>query len=418
MSVLFLMNSFREGGTERQALQLARHLEEDGRFRVHIATLSADGALAPLVERLQPGAVLEYPFRSFYGLQMLWQLARCVAFIRRHQIQIVHTHGFYSNVFGMLAAALARTPVRIASKRETIGCRTRWQERAERIAFRLAHAVVVNCEAVRTQLIAAGVSGSRVVTIYNGVELGRITPQTRERGDALATLGLPSSPALKYVTLVANLRLRVKDHATFLRSAQRVRLEIPEARFLIAGDGALLPEMRSFAAQGGLGADAIFLGNCSHIAELLFISDVCVLSSVGEGFPNAVLEYMAAGRPVVATDVGGIAEAADDGHTAHLVPPGDEVSMADAIITLLRDPQRAREMGARARDAVLEKFSAARQRAQTLSLYESELRRARIRFEPASDTAAATPRESPATRSATFRHERSARAAAPAPDRR
>lgn len=418
MRVLFLLNSFHEGGTERQALQLARQLRENERFRVHVATLSADGALAPLVDRLQPEAVPEYRFRSFYGLQMRRQLARCVAFIRRHQIQIVHTHGFYSNVFGMLAAALARAPVRIASKRETIGCRTRWQERAERIAFRLADTVVVNCEAVRTQLIAAGVSASRVVTIYNGVEWGRIAPQTREPGDALATLGLPSTPALKYVTLVANLRLRVKDHTTFLRSAQRVRTEVPDARFLIAGDGPLLPEMRSFAAQLGLATDVIFLGNCSQIAELLFVSDVCVLSSIGEGFPNAVLEYMAAGRPVVATDVGGIAEAVDDGQTGRLVPPGDDASMADAIITLLRDPQRAREMGARAGDAVLEKFSAARQLAQTLSLYESALRRARIRFEPAPDTAAATPRESAAIRSVTLRHERSARAAAPAPDRR
>ena len=418
MSVLFLVNSFHEGGTERQAVHLARQLVENGRFRVHVATLNADGALAPLVAQLQLGELPEYALQSLYDLQMMRQLTRCAAFIRRHRIEIVHTHGFYPNVFGMLAATLARAPIRIASKRETSGCRTTWQSRAERIAFRFAHAVVVNCHAVRTQVIAAGMPASRVVTIYNSIEPARITPHTRERAEALTIVGLPPNPEIKYVTLVANLRLPVKDHGTFLRSAQRVRADIAHARFLIAGDGALLPEMRSFAARLGLESDVIFLGNCPHVAELLFVSDVCALSSIGEGFPNAILEYMAAGRAVVATDVGGIGEAVDDGRTGLLVAPGDDLSMANAISTLLRDPEMARRIGARAQAAVLEKFSAARQLAQTLWLYESELSRARHRLQPAPDRAAATPRERTATGSVPSRRGRSVRAAAPAPDRR
>ena len=392
LSVLFLVNSFDEGGTERQALHLARRLSERGGVRVHMATLNAGGALARLVAQLDVGAVPEYPLRSFVDLQMARQLARCAAFIRQHRVQIVHTHGFYPNVFGMLAATLARAPIRIASKREGIENRTAWQRRAERIAFRLAHAVVANCHAVRAQLMAAGVPASRILTIHNGIDPGRITPRTHDRAEALSMLGLAPTPELKYVTLVANLRLVAKDHGTFLRSAQRVRRETADTRFLIAGDGSLLADVRSFARRLGLERDVIFLGSCRYIAELLFISDVCVLSSVSEGFPNAVLEYMAAGRPVIATRVGGIPEAIDDGETGLLVAPRDDVLMASGIVTLLRNPDRAQQIGSRAQAVVLERFSAARQLERTLALYET-LRRTRHRFRPAPDRAAASPSE-------------------------
>jgi glycosyltransferase involved in cell wall biosynthesis len=393
LSVLFLVNSFDEGGTERQALHLARLLSERGGVRVHMATLNAGGALARLVAQLDVGAVPEYALRSFVDLQMARQLARCAAFIRQHRVQIVHTHGFYSNVFGMLAATLARAPIRIASKREGIENRTASQGRAERIAFRLAHAVVTNCHAVRAQLIAAGVRPRRILTIHNGIDPGRITPRTHDRAEALSMLGLAPTPELRYVTLVANLRLAAKDHGTFLRSAQRVRREIADTRFLIAGDGSLLSEVRSFARRLGLERDVIFLGSCPYIAELLFISDVCVLSSVSEGFPNAVLEYMSAGRPVIATRVGGIPEAIDDGETGLLVTPRDDVLMASGIVALLRNPDRARQIGSSAQAVVLERFSAARQLEGTLALYEKELRRIRHPFRLAPDRAAASPSE-------------------------
>jgi glycosyltransferase involved in cell wall biosynthesis len=282
-------------------------------------------------------------------------------------------------VFGMLAARLGRAPIRITSKREGIASRTPWQRRAERLAFRLAHAVVANCHAVRAQLVAAGVPARQILTIHNGIEPGRITPRTRDRAEALAMLGLAPAPELRYVTLVANLRLPVKDHGTFLRSAQRVRGEAVDTRFLIAGDGGLLPEMRSVAARLGLERDVVFLGHCRHVAELLFVSDVCVLSSISEGLPNAVLEYMAAARPVIATAVGGVAEAIEDGQTGLLVPPCDDLSMANGMVALLRNPDQARRMGSRAQAVVLEKFSAARQLERTLSLYRTELWRARRR---------------------------------------
>lgn len=375
-AILFLVNSLHEGGTERQAVQLAQEVQTLGRFRVHLATLDARGELSALVAASRFGDVPEFRLRSFYDRQMVRQLERCAAFMRGHGVALVHTHGFYPNIFGLLAATIAGVPVRIASKRETIGCRTAWQTRAERLAFRLAHVIVANCDAVGEQLASSGVPARRITTIHSGVLLSRVQPEACGRHEALKMLGLPCSPELSYVTLVANFHLLVKDHTTFLRAAQRVRASVPHVRFVIAGVGVRLAEMRSRAAHLGLEGDVIFLGHCERIAELLFVSDVGVLSSLGEGLPNAVLEYMAAGRPVVATDAGGTRELVVDHRTGFLVAPHDDGAMAARIVTLLRDPARAREMGREGRRLVFERFSRAHQLDRIVALYESELRRA------------------------------------------
>jgi L-malate glycosyltransferase len=149
-----------------------------------------------------------------------------------------------------------------------------------------------------------------------------------------------------------------------------VHRAVPEAAFVIAGEGALLGELRALAATLGIEGATFFIGRCQRVAELLSISDVCVLSSRAEGFSNSILEYMAAGCPVVATDVGGAREAMIENETGHLVAAGDDEALAARIISLLRHPERAREMGARGRRIVSEKFSCEAQLERTQNLYE------------------------------------------------
>ena len=123
----------------------------------------------------------------------------------------------------------------------------------------------------------------------------------------------------------------MKDHPTFLRAAKRVHEAVPEAAFVLAGEGRLTDSLRALAAELGLARDAFFIGRCSRIAELLAVSDVCVLSSKAEGFSNSILEYMAAARPVVVTNVGGAREAVAEGETGYLVEAGDDETMAARI---------------------------------------------------------------------------------------
>jgi glycosyltransferase involved in cell wall biosynthesis len=279
----------------------------------------------------------------------------------------------------MAAAALARVPVRIASRRETEGLRSQTKKRLERGAFRLAHVVVTNADAVRQHLIAEGVRADKIVTVYNGVEASRFTPRPGwQRSETLADYHLNHLADRRFVTIVANLRHAVKDHPTFLRAAQRVKHAVPEAAFLLAGEGELLEPLRALAGELGLAQDAFFIGRCGNVADLLALSEVCVLSSVAEGFSNAILEYMAAGRPVVATDVGGVREAVQDGVTGHIVPVGDDCALAGRICALLQAPAEARTMGERGQRLVQQRFSCATQLARIKDLYDILLWRAEL----------------------------------------
>jgi glycosyltransferase involved in cell wall biosynthesis len=155
----------------------------------------------------------------------------------------------------------------------------------------------------------------------------------------------------------------------FLRSAKRVKEAVPESAFLLAGEGELKSALHDLAQELGILDSVIFLGRCDKIAELLSISEICVLSSKAEGFSNSILEYMAAARPVVATEVGGAAEAIREGETGYLVPSGNDELMAARLVTLLHDPEKARRMGDAGRRVVEEKFSCQAQLARTEDLY-------------------------------------------------
>ena len=364
-------------------MQLTRLLHESGRYRVHVACHDGGGPLREEVERLKVGEIAEFPLNCFYDRQMLAQLRRFVRMLREREISVVHTHDFYTNVFGMLGATLARVPVRIASRRETGGVRTRAQEFVARRAFARAHAVVANAEAVRAKLIGEGVPEGKINVVYNGLDTARLSlPEGITREEALEAAGLPRELSSRpVVTIVANMRHDVKDQPTFLRAARRVKREVPDAAYVLAGEGELTDSLRALAAELGLEHDAFFTGACARVAELLYASNVCVLSSTAEGFSNSILEYMAASRPVVATDVGGAREAIVEGETGFLVSPRDDERMAERIAALLGNPELARALGERGRRIVEEKFSCAAQLETTEKLYERLLTKA---FSPSS----------------------------------
>jgi L-malate glycosyltransferase len=369
--LLHLIDSFHQGGTERQAVQLVRLLHETGRYDVHVACMNGDGVLRAEVDRLGIGPVEEFRLGAFHRPGTARQLRRFVTLLRRLRIDLLHTHDFYTNIFGMAGGAAAGVRTRIASRRETDPGRTGVQRFVERRAFAAAHAVVVNAEAIRRDLTRHGVAAKKIHTIYNGVDMERLqTPPVASRADTLAALGITAQPDCLFVTILANLRLALKDHPTFLRAARLVREMVPQARFIIAGEGELLEPMRRLAADLGLAPDVFFTGACRRVPELLSVSDVCALSSVSEGFPNVIVEYMAAGRPVVSTDVGGAGEAIVEGRTGFLVAPGEVEPMADRIVRLLRDRPQREAMGRLGRSIALDTFSVRSQLERTQVLYE------------------------------------------------
>jgi glycosyltransferase involved in cell wall biosynthesis len=321
----------------------------------------------------------EFRLNSFYDLHAARQLRRFTQFLKKHEIDVIHSHDFYTNIFGMAGAALARVPVRIASRRETVS-RPTSQSLVQRCAFRAAHAVVANCEEVRQHLIKEGVPAQKVRTIYNGLEAERVQIPHVEKKEVLARLNLPENA--RFVTIVANMRAHVwrpepyclKDHPTFLRAAQRVHQSVPDAAFIIAGEGELKDATQALARDLGIEQRTFFIGRCQDVGALLSISDVCVLSSRSEGFSNSILEYMAGGRPVVSTDVGGAREAVVHGHSGYLVQAGDYEGMAEHITSLLTQPELASSMGERGRRIVMERFSSQKQLQNVESLYSELLK--------------------------------------------
>lgn len=377
-NALQLIGSFHQGGSERQAVQLTRLLLESGRCNVFVATLEREGVLLEDINKLNLNDVPEFRLNSFYDLHAVRQVWRFAQYLKRHEIDIIHTHDFYTNVFGMAAAALARVPVRIASRRQSF-VRPATQRFVERCAYFAAHAVVANCEDVRQQLLKEGVTAQKVRTIYNGLDPTRVQATKAERKEILAKLKLPESA--RFVTILANMRAHVrhpepaclKDHPTFLQAAQHVKRHVPDAAFIIGGEGELKGATQDLARNLGIEDQTFFIGRCQDVGAVLSISEVCVLSSRSEGFSNAILEYMAAGLPVVSTDVGGAREAIVHGETGYIVPAGDHERLGEHIISLLLNPEQAHRMGEYGRRVVNEKFSCLKQLQNVESLYNELL---------------------------------------------
>ncbi len=369
--VLQFIGSFHQGGSERQAVALTRMLSNEGSFEVRVATLNKQGVLRGEIDALGLPEIAEFPLTSFYDANFIRQVRRCAKYLTQNKIDLIHTHDFYTNVFGMAAATLAGVPVRIASKRETEGMRSAGQRFVEKIAFGRADAIVANSDAVRDHLTACGIRQDKIRVIYNGVDPSDKHPYLSANGKQ-GCLPLQSSAA-RTITLVANLRHPVKNIPMLLRTAKRVTENDDNIRFVIAGEGELREELQGLAVRLGVARNVDFLGRCDDVPSLLASSYACVLTSEAEGFSNSLVEYMAAGKPVVATKVGGAAEAVDDGETGFLVGSDDDEAMASRLIELLDDPKMATALGAAGRSVAAERFSRESQLHKTLDLYNSLL---------------------------------------------
>jgi L-malate glycosyltransferase len=345
-------------------------LQRDGAYEVVLATLNKEGVLLDGFSDQERAGIHEFKLTSFFNFHFVSQLRRLASLLRESKIDLIHSHDFYTNVFGAAAANLARVKC-IASKRETFGMRTGAQNLVERIAFHRADAVIVNSAAVREYLIARGVRPSKLTVVYNGLDSdafdvpGRASP---------AAFGLPAREGERFVTLVANLRHDVKNVTMLLRAAREVTAQIRDVHFVIAGEGELADSLKQQAAELKLADRAHFIGRCNDVSGLLSMSAACVLTSKAEGFSNSILEYMAAGKPVVATDVGGAREAIADGETGYIVASDDDQAMAERLLAILNDQSLASRLGEAGRSRAREKFSLQTQLKSTLDLYGQVLR--------------------------------------------
>jgi glycosyltransferase involved in cell wall biosynthesis len=284
------------------------------------------------------------------GLAALWRLWR---FIRHERPAIVHGVLFWAYVMGTFAARLAGVPVIIASRR-SLGLFKAEKPHylfVERLADRMTDLFIANSEAVRGDTLQRErLEGSRVIVIHNGVDLSRF--DGRVDGRLVSSLQLSSSPR----AIVVSNFIHYKGHEFFLRAWAQVLRKFPSAIALLVGDGVLRGELETLADSLGIRHSLRFLGVRHDVPSLLALADVYVHPSLQEGYSNAVLEAMAAARPVVVTAVGGNVEAVADGRTGLLVPARDVAAVSAALMRVFANPQLAHELGDAARRAVRERF--------------------------------------------------------------
>jgi L-malate glycosyltransferase len=380
--LLTFMTLFAIGGTERHVVNLADGLDYS-RFELEFGCLRRSGEFLPQLEA-RGLKVREYAVARLYGAHTLAQQLRFARHLRRQRIQIMHSYNFYPNVFAIPAARLARTPVVVASIRDTGAHLTMRQRKVQRLACRLADHILVNAEAVRQWLIAQGYDPRRISVIRNGLDTSRFAPG--EDGSLRRELGIPEGAPL--VAMLSRLS-RMKGVEDFLDAAATVAAHVENAYFLVIGDNinpdgsAYRRELEARAARLGLASRVVFTGFRLDVPRLLSAVAVSVLPSLSEGLSNTILESMAAGAPVVATRVGGSAEALEHGVDGLLVPPRDPAALSRAIVWVLEHPEQARVLGRRARARVTEEFSLARMIRETECLY------ARLLESPARRKAAA-----------------------------
>jgi len=200
-----------------------------------------------------------------------------------------------------------------------------------------------------------GYPRERIRTIRNGLDLDQWAAGDRHK--TRAALGATSNEVL---VLAVGRLVSVKNHALLLTAFAQARTDGTHCRLLIAGDGPLRPELESQIRSMGIDAEVSMLGERRDVPDLLAASDVFVLSSDSEGMSNTIIEAMAAGRPVVATNVGGNPELVVDGETGLLVDRGNGDAMAAAIAALSSDPARRERLGAAGRERACREFGVAR----------------------------------------------------------
>jgi Glycosyltransferase len=321
VKVLYMIDSLAHGGTERQLAELVRNLDRS-RVLPHLCTLKE--STETFDELDVPKLCLGY--QSFTSPRLFYNLRDLDRFIRRHEIQLIQT--FFQDPF-LLAAMVrpfGRIPL-IGSFRDLGFWRSASESFKMRIAYPFFAGFLANSQAVKEHFVQKdGIDPEKVEVIHNGFDCGALDALKPRTVSNYLTVGI-----------VANLNRQVKRVDDFIRAAALVHARCPGVHFVIVGGGGLQGELTRLAAHLSIGGGVEFTGRVSAPLNYVQQFTVGAITSESEGFCNALIEYMACGIPVVATDVGGNREIVTEGVNGFLVPAGDPVSLADALMRLLED---------------------------------------------------------------------------------
>lgn len=349
--VAYVIDTFNVGGTELNAVRTLEALDRD-RFEVSVFHLHEHGPLRTRYEAL--GVPMIYlPISGFRSPRTLWQALRFALMLRRLRIQVVHCHDVYTNIFAVpWARTLGRCGV-IASRRWFLEVPRPELNTLNRWSYRFAHRVLANSGAVVRLLIRQeGIAADKVVEIPNFLGPAAFALQSPERRlEQLRQWGVPDGAFV--VGIVARLA-PVKNHAMLLRALHAMA---DDTHLVLVGDGPERFPLQQLAGELGVAARVHFAGAIVAPDNLHQYFEVSVLCSRSEGFPNTVIEALAARRAVVATSVGGIVDVIEEGTTGLLVASDDSQALAQALRKLKSDPELSKRLGVAGEQRVSRDYS-------------------------------------------------------------
>ncbi len=371
LQILYLIDYFhRTGGTEKHLAQLVAGLPAD---QIRCTIAGFDLGTNPLLDEVRAAGieVVHFPVGREYVPNAWRQAIRLWRFVRSSRFDIVQTYHQKADSFGALIARGAGVRHLISSKRDTGELRNSLHVFVNRRLRGLFQAFIMASEGVRRAVSDRdGLPEDKIVTIYNGVDSDRFrVPSSGERLAARERLGFQDGDFV--IGMVAGFRPE-KSHDRFFEAMSMLAECVPRLKVLLVGGGPLLDHYRRSVSGGPLASLTIFTGDVKEVVPYLWAMDVgCLIPVSNEGFSNAVIEQMSCGLPMIVSDVGGNAEAVENGENGYVVRTGNAPSVMEAALRLYSEPALRLQMGLASRQRAERSFSLARMCEEHVRLYKS-----------------------------------------------
>ena len=357
------MEDLKVGGAEKVLADIVLGLNKE-KFEKQVWCISKGGSVADYL--LEKGIRLKIlDISSYHNPLNIFDLKRQ---FKKNSPDIVHTHGYFASVIGRIAAKYAGIPVLINHVHSTYWEYKKRNIWMENFLSRWTDRIICCSKAVKDFVTDhERIEPTKTTVIYNGV-IPSLFSEIKDLSIIKKNLGITADKPV--IGTVSSLTPH-KGLSFLLQAIPQILSIYPSAQCLFIGDGPLKNDLLEQAEAMGISSHVKFLGIQKDIPNLLAVMDVFVLPSTREGLGISIIEAMAAEKPVVATDTGGIPEVISDKKTGLLVPPKDPDALAQAIIELLNNPESSAEMGRMARKKVLEKFTQEQMISEIEDLYES-----------------------------------------------